>query len=465
MLYALLVALPVVFAASGRGNNGDYKAKARKNVNPATTVACVLETDKSGEYYQSCQEQTKTCKKGEPCVIQCLGRTDRCAGDEHMDCKPCYGTTFIGADSQDLTFTCEGDSACQNVKIQCPEHAECNVRLSGGTGAAQFGMKGAVIIGAQKGALTVENNQARSGMEDAQITCPTNDHCSITASNAYGTTSLDAYKGAVIDGSAASHLSIDTEEADRPLQNADVFCPPRIKMPACEINVVGGQAMMMGMHVHVDESIEDVKLNCQFDSDAAIECYGDDSDTYDDEGNAMWKVPYQPTLECGVEYGSDNSWNKGAGYENDFLEGFNFDCLLVLDAESGSDDFSCVDFEGESVCAIPEHAGGFCNYVGEEKVGDREGSSCDRYVDAESCDAVYDCVWDAYSPNSMSAMMAAAKVTMSNALEGNGSNTLYLALSLVLFGSSAAVYYACMNRKQMSEVERLTFEDDGVVFA
>merc|ERR1712013_773863 len=81
--------------------------------------------------------------------------------------------------------------------------------------------------------------------------------------------------------------------------------------------------------------------------------------------------------------------------------------------ESEGDAFTCADFEGESVCDAPEHTGGFCNYVGDEETRgeeDRMGSSCDRYNDADSCNAEYDCVWDAYADSN--SLMAAVTVAM-----------------------------------------------------
>jgi len=378
-----------------------------------------------------------------------------------------------------MTFTCEGDAACQDVTIECPEHAACNVRLSGGNGDAMLGMKGAVINGAQtKGELRVENNQVRGGLEDAQITCPENGKCYIEASDAYKaalfpgqvieeSASVDAYKGATIDGSLASGLYVKTVDADRPFQNTNIMCPPRERNrgPACEISVSGGEAMLVAMHVHVSESIEDVSIDCQYETDVANECYGDSSsspygDSEEAEADSAWKIAYQPTLECGMRFGY--SPRHGDDYDRQVLEDFNFDCLLYLDADSeDTDAFTCLDFEGETVCEAPEHSGGFCDYAGDDKRGedDRMGSSCDRHMDEESCSADYDCVWDVYADSN--SMLAAAAVAINSAFEGTGASTLYLALSLVLFGSSAAVYYACMNKKQVT----LAFGEDGVTFA
>jgi len=482
----ILIALPLAFAASdgGKGGSADYKRSNRKNGNPDATISCVLETDKSGAYRPECQGETMKCKQGEDCIIQCLGQSDRCAGEGKRDCKPCYGSTFVGADGYDLTFTCEGDSACQDVTIQCPDHGECNIRLSGGNGDAQYGMKGAKIMGAMgKGEMRVENNQLRSGMEDAEIQCPDNGKCYIMAGEAFKvgyfpgevieeTSNIDAYKGALINGSVAGGLYVVTEGADRPFQNADVYCPPRERNrgPACEIQVKGGEAMLVAMHVHVADSVADVSLDCQYEDDAINECYGDDSNSpYGGDDDLMsYKLPYLPTLECGARGG--------------VMGNLNFDCVMTLDLDSRGDVFACSNFEGDSVCDAPVHLGGFCDWSddavdeqrGEDE--DRMGSRCSRFNDQDSCDDYIDCVWVAYegdsdadadtdSDSAISEMIAAASVTMGDAFEGSASSTLYLALSLVLFGSSAGVYYACTSKKEVDSTRLLFDDDDGVTYA
>jgi len=502
MLY-LLIALPLVFADrdGGQGGSADYKRSNRKNGNPDATVSCVLETDKSGAYRPECQEDTIQCKQGEDCNIQCLGQADKCAGEGKRDCKPCYGTTFIGADGYDLTFTCEGDSACQDVTIQCPDHGDCNIRLSGGNGDAQFGMKGAKIIGAEgKGEMRVENNQLRGGMEGADIQCPANGKCTIMAGEAFKegyfpgevidrTYNVDAYKGANIHASISGGLSVVTEGADRPFQNADIYCPPRERNrgPACDIHMKGGESMLVAMHVHVAESIADVSIECQYEDDAVKECYGDDANSpYGGEDDLMtYKLAFLPTLDCGSRGG--------------IMGNLDFDCVMTLDLDSERGDvFACTNFEGESVCDAPAHMGGFCDWSddavdyqrGEDDT--RVGSRCDRFGDEESCNDYIDCVWREYEGDSYNGddvtttpkpvttetliqstavtdyavqqMIAAASVTMGEAFEGNASSTMYLALSLVLFGSSAGVYYACMNKKEV-ESTRLMFDDDGVTYA
>ena len=116
-MLSVIIALPLVFAArdGGKGGSADYKRSNRKNGNPDATISCVLETDKSGAYRPECQEETIKCKQGEDCLIQCLGQSDRCAGEGKRDCKPCYGSTFVGADGYDMTFTCEGDSGAYTL--------------------------------------------------------------------------------------------------------------------------------------------------------------------------------------------------------------------------------------------------------------------------------------------------------------------------------------------------------------
>jgi len=509
MLYVLIASLPLALASptigGGKGGSADYKRNSRKNGNPDATISCVLETDRSGAYRPECQEETMKCKTGQDCLIECLGQADRCAGEGKRDCKPCFGSTFIGADGYDMTFVCEGDSACQDVTIQCPDHGECNIRLSGGNGDAQYGMKGAKIIGAaSKGSMTVENNQLRSGMEDAEIQCPENGKCYVKAGEAFKvgyfpgeviaeTYNVDAYKGALINGSVANMLYVQTEGADRPFQNADVYCPPRERNrgPACDIKLSGGEAMLVAMHVHVGDSIADVSLNCQYQDDAVDECYGDDANSpYGGDDDLMsYKLPYLPTLDCGARGGIQGN--------------LDFDCVMTLDLDSRGDVFACSNFAGESVCDAPDHTGGFCDWsddaVDEQRGEDdtRMGSRCDRFTDEESCNGYIDCVWKAYEGDSygngdsdddrtttlpgpvtskdvfstavptdyaVDQMIAAASVTMGEAFQGNASSTLYLALSLVLFGSSAGVYYACMNKKEV-ETARLVFDEDGATYA
>jgi len=322
------------------------------------------------------------------------------------------------------------------------------------------------------------------------------------------TMNVDAYKNAYIDGSRASLLNVVTDGADRPFQNANLYCPPRPHQglghgPTCDILTQGGRAMLTSMHLHVEESIADVALNCQYNEDPVEDCYGDDSSSpYEagSDGTMAYKLSYLPTLECGARGG--------------MLGDMNADCVMILDLDSTGDVFSCENFEGRPTCNAPEHSGGFCDISEESdyaKRGDddtRMGSKCDRYSDQATCDADFDCAWQAYQGDSAESdedvidsppvttaqptlpvttpeptsifttslrptpvptreppatMVAAAKVTISDAFEGNASSSLYLALSLVLFGSSAAVYYALVSKKQVEGM--LTFDDDGVTYA
>jgi len=463
----LLLALPALLVAQ-KGGGSDYDRNSRNNANPANTVSCVLESDKSGTYRPACQGETIKCKQDEDCVIECLGRSDRC-GTRDDDCKPCAGTTFIGAGGHDLTFTCEGDAACQGVQIECPERGDCNVRLSGGNGNAAKGMKDAVILGATKGKLTVENNQRELGMAGAQITCPEGGECVISASAAYDTTSESAFKQATIDGSAADSLYLDAEDATRPFTNANVYCPPRQKnrAPSCEVDVSGGEGMLEELRLHVADSLEDVIIRCAYsDEDTAdLECFGT-AGGYDADPEK------QPTLECNLRGSARN----GLGGNLDF------DCLLTLDT-AGYDSFRCLNFEGDDVC-LKGGDGGVCvwdedadNYD-DQFNEDRAGSKCSRQSSESSCNAAADCVWQSSADashaaarsqaksqaqaqaNSANSFVAAAAVQVGDAV---ASNSWYFA-AVALFGSSAAVYYcACLGASATAkqfESARLSFDDE-----
>ena len=274
------------------------------------------------------------------------------------------------------------------------------------------------------------------------------------------TYNVDAYKGATINAQISGGLSVVTEGADRPFQNADIYCPPRERNrgPACDIHMKGGESMLVAMHVHVAESIADVSIECQYEEDAVKECYGDDANSpYGGEDDLMtYKLAFLPTLDCGSRGG--------------IMGNLDFDCVMTLDLDSErGDEFACTNFEGESVCDAPAHMGGFCDWSddavdyqrGEDDT--RVGSRCDRFGDEYACNDDIDCVWREYEGDSQQ-MIAAVSVTMGDAFEGSTSSTLYLALSLVLFGSSAGVYYACMSKKDVQDT-RLMFDDDGVTFA